>query len=380
MDFGGFSNAPPGVPARDLRTRRAPDRDRRARSVSSGRWASHNIPWLPTRRPPSLTCSSLPETICALAPELIRCAATTTCRVPAIGWQSMPNTFPGYQKVEDEAVREKFEKRWNRKLSAKKGLDNHEMVDAMLEGKHLKGMYLIGEEMQPRRFQQQLRRRGVLEAGFSRGAGYLSHRRPAATRTSCCQLRRVSKKRAHLPARNGASSVSIRCSKPLGRKPPRLGDPPERRAIASAPDGATSIRPKSWTKWRRLTRHSMRGVTYEAPSPDTALSNGPSRLMVPISPCSIRSSSTSRMAKRCCYPLQQTGKSRSRRAGQRIRSPPQQRPPARTFPPGKSAAYRVPGIKENTPDTFVEVSPQLAAERGVTKRQLGAARIASCPR
>src|SRR5665213_241666 len=38
---------------------------------------------------------------------------------------SMPNTFPGYQHVEDQAVREKFEKGWGRRLSAKKGLDNH---------------------------------------------------------------------------------------------------------------------------------------------------------------------------------------------------------------------------------------------------------------
>ena len=59
---------------------------------------------------------------------------------------SMPNMLPGYQKVEDAGVREKFEKGWNRKLSAKKGLDNHEMVDAILQGK-LKTMYLIGEEM-----------------------------------------------------------------------------------------------------------------------------------------------------------------------------------------------------------------------------------------
>lgn len=59
---------------------------------------------------------------------------------------SMPNTLPGYQKVEDEAVREKFGKRWNVKLSDRKGLDNHQMVDAMLEGK-LRSLYLIGEEM-----------------------------------------------------------------------------------------------------------------------------------------------------------------------------------------------------------------------------------------
>src|SRR3984885_14580060 len=40
---------------------------------------------------------------------------------------SMPDTFPGYQKVEDPAIRRKFEEKWGTKLSAEPGLDNHEM-------------------------------------------------------------------------------------------------------------------------------------------------------------------------------------------------------------------------------------------------------------
>ncbi len=59
---------------------------------------------------------------------------------------SMPDSLPGYQKVADPEVRAKFETVWNTKLSDKKGLDNHEMVEAMLDGR-LKTMYLIGEEM-----------------------------------------------------------------------------------------------------------------------------------------------------------------------------------------------------------------------------------------
>ena len=34
--------------------------------------------------------------------------------------------------------------------------------------------------------------------------------------------------------------------------------------------------------------------------------------------------------------------------------------------------YRVQGIREKTPDTFVEVSPELAKERGIRKRDVGA--------
>ncbi len=59
---------------------------------------------------------------------------------------SMPNFLPGYQSVTDPEVRTKFERAWNVRLPESKGLDNHEMVDAMLDGR-LRGMYLIGEEM-----------------------------------------------------------------------------------------------------------------------------------------------------------------------------------------------------------------------------------------
>jgi formate dehydrogenase major subunit len=59
---------------------------------------------------------------------------------------SMPNSFPGYQSVTDPEIRARFEAAWKVKLPAVKGLDNHEMVDAILQGK-LKSLYLIGEEM-----------------------------------------------------------------------------------------------------------------------------------------------------------------------------------------------------------------------------------------
>jgi formate dehydrogenase major subunit len=59
---------------------------------------------------------------------------------------AMPNNFPGYQKVTDPAIRERFEKAWKVKLPPEKGLDNHQMVDAVYEGK-LRTMYLAGEDM-----------------------------------------------------------------------------------------------------------------------------------------------------------------------------------------------------------------------------------------
>jgi formate dehydrogenase major subunit len=59
---------------------------------------------------------------------------------------SMPNFLPGYQSVDDPEVRRRFEDGWNVRLPSTKGLDNHEMVDAIHQGK-LKAMYLFGEEM-----------------------------------------------------------------------------------------------------------------------------------------------------------------------------------------------------------------------------------------
>lgn len=59
---------------------------------------------------------------------------------------SMPNNLPGYQSVDDPEVRARFEATWKVSLPSTKGLDNHQMVDAIQEGK-LKAMYLGGEEM-----------------------------------------------------------------------------------------------------------------------------------------------------------------------------------------------------------------------------------------
>ncbi len=43
-------------------------------------------------------------------------------------------------------MHDRFEKRWNATFPRTRGLDNHEMVDAIFQGK-LKAMYLYGEEM-----------------------------------------------------------------------------------------------------------------------------------------------------------------------------------------------------------------------------------------
>jgi formate dehydrogenase major subunit len=57
-----------------------------------------------------------------------------------------PEKLPGYQDVDDPEVRARFEAAWKVKLPSTKGLDNHEMIDAIEKGK-LKSIYVFGEEI-----------------------------------------------------------------------------------------------------------------------------------------------------------------------------------------------------------------------------------------
>jgi formate dehydrogenase major subunit len=58
---------------------------------------------------------------------------------------ALPNFLPGYEKVDYPESRARFEAGWKVKLPTTRGLDNHEMMNAIHQGK-LKGMYLFGEE------------------------------------------------------------------------------------------------------------------------------------------------------------------------------------------------------------------------------------------
>jgi formate dehydrogenase major subunit len=58
---------------------------------------------------------------------------------------SMPNIVSGYQKVDDPEIIARFEAAWNVKMPTNTGLDNHAMIDAIHQGK-LKAMYLKGED------------------------------------------------------------------------------------------------------------------------------------------------------------------------------------------------------------------------------------------
>jgi formate dehydrogenase major subunit len=58
---------------------------------------------------------------------------------------SMPDVFSGYQKVDNAEIRGKFEAAWGVTLPVTTGLDNRQMIEETHEGK-LKAMYIKGED------------------------------------------------------------------------------------------------------------------------------------------------------------------------------------------------------------------------------------------
>lgn len=59
---------------------------------------------------------------------------------------TLPNWLPGYQHITDDVARAKFEKAYGVKIDSKPGLDNIQMLHSIEEGK-MKAMYIVGEDM-----------------------------------------------------------------------------------------------------------------------------------------------------------------------------------------------------------------------------------------
>jgi len=57
---------------------------------------------------------------------------------------ALPDYLSGYQMVEDNAAREKFEKRWNKTLPSKAGLTVTEIIEGASSGR-IKALYIMGE-------------------------------------------------------------------------------------------------------------------------------------------------------------------------------------------------------------------------------------------
>lgn len=58
---------------------------------------------------------------------------------------SMPNFLPGYEFVTNDEARKRYEAAWNCEIPAEAGMDNHEMMHA-IHGGSLKSLFVIGED------------------------------------------------------------------------------------------------------------------------------------------------------------------------------------------------------------------------------------------
>jgi len=64
----------------------------------------------------------------------------------ACDFGTMPAWFPGYEPIQDDKVRARYEQAWGVSLPKEPGYDNHQMVEGIHKGE-LKALYLFGEEM-----------------------------------------------------------------------------------------------------------------------------------------------------------------------------------------------------------------------------------------
>ena len=88
----------------------------------------------------ALLCGKLGRSGCGVNPLRGQNNVQGACDMGA-----MPTDYPGYQKVDNPEVREKFEKAWGVKLNPNPGLKATEVFPAAIEGK-IKGLYICGED------------------------------------------------------------------------------------------------------------------------------------------------------------------------------------------------------------------------------------------
>ncbi len=88
----------------------------------------------------ALLCGKLGKSGCGVNPLRGQNNVQGACDMGA-----QPTDYPGYQKVDNEEVRAKFEKAWGVPLSAKPGLKATEVFPAAIKG-DIKGLYICGED------------------------------------------------------------------------------------------------------------------------------------------------------------------------------------------------------------------------------------------
>ena len=271
---------------------------------------------------------------------------------------SMPNVYSGYQKVDDVEIRAKFEAEWGVTLPTSTGKDNHQMIDAVLEGS-LKSLYIKGEDTitsdsNANYVETALRKVEFLivqDINFSETAAYADVVLPAVPSlekegTFTSTERRIQRiYKALEPLGEGKADWEI-----LQLIANRMGAKWKYKHPSEVMDEVARVTPL------------FAGVNYER-------LEGYKSLQWPVhadgtdSPVLFTEKFPFPDGKARFYPISYVSPSEEMNAtydlhlnnGRLLEH----------FEQG-SMTYRTPGIKAMTPTTFLEVSPELAAERGIT--------------
>lgn len=271
---------------------------------------------------------------------------------------SMPNNLPGYQSVNDPDIRRRFEAAWNVTLPTTKGLDNHEMVDAIQSGS-LKSMYIIGEEM------------SIVDSNANYVQDAFSKLEFLVVQdlffSTTCQFADVVLPAAPSLEKEGTfTSTERRIQRLYQVFEPLAGSRPDWRIIQDLANqlGATwnYEHPSQIMDEIASLTPLFAGVRYDR-------LEGYKTLQWPVA--ADGTDEPLLYTRQFAFP---DGKARLFPIAW---SEPAEQPDAEFdlhlnngrllehFHEG-NLTYRVPGIREKTPDTWVEVSPELALERGIT--------------
>jgi formate dehydrogenase major subunit len=270
---------------------------------------------------------------------------------------AMPNFLPGYQKIDDPAARARFESAWKVKLPSAPGLDNHEMIGAIQRGA-LKGMYLFGEEL------------SLVDANANVVAEALSKLEFFVVQeiffTATCRFADVVLPASPSLEKEGTFTSTERriqrlyqVFEPLGRSRPdwQIIQDIANRLGANWHYGNPS---EIYQEIASLTP-LFAGVTYERLA-------GYKSLQWPVA--ADGSDEPLLYTKRFAFP---DGKARLHPVAMTAPTDPPNAEYDLHLNNGRllehfhegNMTYRVNGIRQETPDTFVEISPELAEARGV---------------
>jgi formate dehydrogenase major subunit len=270
---------------------------------------------------------------------------------------AMPNFLPGYQHVDDPEVRARFEASWKVSLPSTKGLDNHEMIEAIYDGK-VKAMYLFGEEI------------SLVDSNSNYVAGGLAKLDFFVVQdiffSHTCQYADVVLPASPSLEKEGTfTSTERRIQRLYEVFEPLEGSRPDWRIIQDVANRlgagwAYSHPSEIYGEIASLTP-MFAGVTYERLEGFKSL-HWPVAADGTDQPLLYTKEFAFPDGKARLYPLLVTEATDKPNAefdlhlnnGRLLEH----------FHEG-NMTYRVPGIKEKTPDVFVEVSPELAEDRGI---------------